>query len=79
MTSSGTMTLAAVTELRSKGHYKTTSQMKPISASIVILSASVLIVGGARIQHDGTQLFVMIVGCGVGLAGLWGWFVLKEK
>ena len=74
------MTLAAVAELGSKGHYKTTSRMKSISASIVVLSAAVLIVGGAQIQHDGTQLFVMTVGCGVGLVGLSGWFVsLKEK
>ena len=54
--------------------------MKTISASIIVLAAAILIVGGGHIQHDGTQLFVMVVGCGAGLIGLWGWFVsLKEK
>jgi len=54
--------------------------MKQISASLIVLAAAILIVGGAHIQHDSTQLFVMAVGCGVGLIGLWGWFGgLKEK
>jgi len=54
--------------------------MKSISASIIVLSAAILILGGACIQHDGTQLFVMVVGCGVGLAGLGGWWgSMREK
>ncbi len=54
--------------------------MKLISASIIVLAATVLIVGGAHVQHNDTQLFVMIAGCGVGLIGLWGWFSgLREK
>jgi len=53
---------------------------KPISSSIIVLAAAILIVGGAHVQHDDTSLFVMAVGCGVGLAGLLGWLVsLKEK
>jgi hypothetical protein len=54
--------------------------MKSISASIIVLAAAILIVGGSHIQHDGTQLFVCIVGCGVGLIGLGGWIVcFREK
>ena len=54
--------------------------MKLISASIIVLTGTILILGGAYIQHDGTQLFVMATGCGVGAIGLWGWFSnLKEK
>jgi hypothetical protein len=54
--------------------------MKAISASIVVLAAAILIVGGSHVKHVDTQLFVQIVGCGVGVIGLWGWFVsFKEK
>ena len=54
--------------------------MKSISASIVVLAAAILIVGGSHVKHVDTQLFVQIVGCGVGVIGLWGWFVsFKEK
>ncbi|MEY2408127.1 MAG: hypothetical protein QOF48_797 [Verrucomicrobiota bacterium] len=54
--------------------------MKSISASIIVLAGAILIVGGSHIQHDGTQLFVDTVGCGVGLVGLAGWFVcIREK
>ena len=54
--------------------------MKAISASIVILAAAVLIAGGSHIAHNDTKLFVQVVGCGLGLAGLAVWFVsLKEK
>ena len=49
--------------------------MKVISASIVILAASILITGGSYIQHTDTQLFVQIVGSFVGLIGLIGWYV----
>jgi hypothetical protein len=55
-------------------------RMKPISASIIVLAAAILLVGGSHVQHGDTKLFVQVVGCGVGLAGLWGWFVsFKEK
>lgn len=54
--------------------------MKAISASIIVLAAAILLVGGSYIQHDHTQSFVQIVGCAVGLVGLGGWFVsFKDK
>ena len=54
--------------------------MKAISASIIVLAAAILIVGGSHVQHGDTKLFVQVVGCGVGLLGLRGWLVsLKEK
>jgi hypothetical protein len=53
--------------------------MKSISASIVVLAGSILIIGSSRFTSE-THLFVMVVGCGVGAVGLWGWFVsLKER
>lgn len=48
--------------------------MKAISASIVVLSGAVLLLGGSQFLHSDTQLFVQFVGCLVGAAGLWGWF-----
>ncbi len=54
--------------------------MKSISASIIVLAAAILIVGGSYIQHSDTKLFVQIEGCGVGLLGLFGWWTtLKDK
>jgi hypothetical protein len=54
--------------------------VKCISASIVVLAAAILIVGGSHVRHSDTALFVQAVGCGVGALGLWGWFVsFKEK
>ena len=54
--------------------------MKAISASIIVLAAAILLVGGSHIQHSDTKLFVQVVGCGVGLIGLWGWFTsMKDK
>jgi hypothetical protein len=54
--------------------------MKSISASIIVVAGSVLILGGSSIPHSDTRLFVQIVGCGVCAVGLWGWFLsLKEK
>ena len=49
--------------------------MKAISASIIVLAAAILLVGGSHIQHSDTKVFVQLVGCGVGLIGLGGWFV----
>lgn len=54
--------------------------MKLIAASIMTLAGAILLVGGAHVQHDGTGLFVMTVGCAVVLTGLGGWFSgIKEK
>jgi hypothetical protein len=54
--------------------------MKLIAASIMTFAAAILIVGGAHVVHDGTKLFVMTVGCVVGLTGLGGWFAgIKER
>ena len=54
--------------------------MKAISASIVVLAATVLITGGSHIQHSDTKMFVLVVGCVTGLMGLGGWLVsFKEK
>ena len=53
---------------------------KHISASIIVLAAPILIVGGSYIRHADTKLFVQIVGCLLGVVGLCGWFIsLKEK
>jgi hypothetical protein len=52
---------------------------KPISSSIIVLAAAVLIAGGGHIQHADTRLFVMVVGCGVGLLGLLGWVVSSRE
>ena len=54
--------------------------MKAVSASIVILAAAVLIAIGSHIAHHDTKVFVQLVGCGLGLAGLGVWYIsLKEK
>ena len=56
--------------------------MKSISASIIVLAAAVLIVGGSQAKGSGVVDLLVFVGFGVGLMGLggWRWFVsLKEK
>lgn len=53
--------------------------MKSISASIIVLAAAILLAGGSHIQHSDTKLFVQVVGCGVGLIGLWGWFACRKE
>lgn len=54
--------------------------MKAISASIIVLAAAGLILGGSHIQHSDTKLFVQVAGCALGALGVWGWFVsIKEK
>ena len=53
--------------------------MKSISASIIVLSGSVMICVGALVPHSDTRLFVMFVGSAVGLAGLWGWFAAASN
>ena len=54
--------------------------MKPLGASLVVLAAALLVASGAHVRHGDTQLFVMGLGCTVGLLGLRGWWGgLKEK
>jgi hypothetical protein len=54
--------------------------MKSISASIIVVAAAFLILGGSHIQHGDTKLFVQIVGVVVGLVGMIGWWMsLMEK
>ena len=53
---------------------------KHISASIIVLAAAILIVGGSYIRHADTKLFVQVVGCVVLVIGLGGWFLsVTEK
>lgn len=54
--------------------------MKAISASIIVLAAAILIVGGSHIQHSDTKAFVQVVGCIVGVIGLGGWLItVRDK
>ena len=54
--------------------------MKSISASIIVLAAAVLLLGGSHILHSDTKLFVQAAGCAIGVVGLWGFIVtIKEK
>jgi len=54
--------------------------VKSISAAIIVLAGSALVLGGAQIQHGDTKTFVQSVGCVVAAIALWGWFrTLKEK
>jgi len=48
--------------------------MKYIGSSIMTLAAAILIAAGAYVPHNDTRMFVMAVGCIVGLTGLGGWF-----
>ena len=52
------------------------NDMKAISASIVILAAAVLLLGGSHIQHSDTKLFVQTIGCGVAV-GIWCAFYVE--
>jgi len=53
--------------------------MKSISSSILVLAGAILVAVGGHIPND-TQAFALIVGCGIGLIGLYGWFVsFKEQ
>jgi uncharacterized membrane protein len=52
---------------------------KPISSAIIVLAAAILITGGGHIRHPDTQLFVMAVGCVVGLLGLLVWFISQGE
>ena len=53
--------------------------MKSISASIIVLAAAILILGGSYIQHDDTKLFVQITGYVIGVIGLRGWFIALKS
>jgi hypothetical protein len=68
-----------VAQLSTLGGMTTTNFMKTISASIIVLVGALLLLGSDRFASD-TQTFIMVVGCGVGVAGFVGWFMtLKEK
>lgn len=49
--------------------------MKSISASIIVLAATILLLAGALIQHSDTALFLQAVGCFVGAIAIGGWIV----
>ncbi len=50
--------------------------MRSISASIIVLAAAILLLGGYYMR----ELYILVVGYGVGLIGLIGWYVsMKEK
>ena len=54
--------------------------MKPLSASIVVLAAAIIITGGGFMQPSDTQTFIEFVGCVIALVGLAGWMAcLKEE
>jgi hypothetical protein len=54
--------------------------MKPLSASIIVLSAAILIASGGHIRHHDTSVAVMALGCLIGLGGLISWLVsFQEK
>ena len=47
---------------------------KLMSSAIIVLAGSILITGGSLNRQWDVALFVMFVGCALGLIGLWGWF-----
>ncbi|HCS55648.1 MAG TPA: hypothetical protein DIW81_29355 [Planctomycetaceae bacterium] len=60
--------------------YGVSNEMKALSGSIIVLAASILILGGSYIPHGDTRLFLQIIGLMVCAMGMWGWSVsLKEK
>ena len=62
------------------GMFRQAMRGKHISASIIVLAASMLILGGSYIRHDDTRMFVQAVGCVVLMIGLGGWFLsVTEK
>jgi|GEM_PF-1400620 len=52
--------------------------MKFISAAIIVLAGTVLLLGGSFIGHSDTKLFVQTAGCGVGIIGIIGWFTMLQ-
>jgi len=49
--------------------------MKAISATIVILAASILISVGSLAHESDTRGFLQFVGCSLGLIGLVVWYI----
>lgn len=49
--------------------------MKSISASIIVLAATILLLGGSLVHHPPTRGLMQIIGCVIGLIGLGSWFV----
>jgi drug/metabolite transporter (DMT)-like permease len=49
--------------------------MKSFSAAVVVLAGVALILGGGQFTHDQTGMFAQMIGVGVSLAGLVGWFM----
>lgn len=48
--------------------------MRHIGASILVLAAAILLVGGAAMPDTDTSLILMLAGVGVGIIGLVEWF-----
>jgi len=61
------------------GAFHASCRGKHISAAIIVLAGTVLLLGGSFIQHDGTQLFVQAVVCVVGAFGFVGWILSSTK
>ncbi|MCW1922725.1 hypothetical protein OKA05_09185 [Luteolibacter arcticus] len=53
--------------------------MKPLSASIIVLAAALLIASGGHIRSHDTAVTVMGIGCLVGLGGLISWVVTPQE
>jgi hypothetical protein len=53
--------------------------MKSISASIVLLSGAIILVGGSFVSHDQTQSFLQFIGAAIGLGGLYAWYTTFKQ
>ena len=53
--------------------------MKSISASIVLLSGAIILVGGSFVTQNQTQGFLQFVGGAIGLVGLGAWFMTFKQ
>jgi hypothetical protein len=51
----------------------TREPMKAISASIIVLAAAVLMVGGSHLVHGQTRGVLQLAACVVGILGMCGW------
>jgi hypothetical protein len=56
-------------------HQNYSRYVRPISASIIVLAAVILIVGSALLEDRRIQFFALLAGGGVGIFGLVGWFI----
>ena len=61
------------------GTFRAAFRGKHLSAAIVVVAGSILLLGGSFIRHSQTQAFVQIVGCIVGAVGLVGWIFSSSK